>query len=97
MELIEQFAKALTEEMVPVIRESVAEEVKKAMQTPQKRYYTIRECCEKLQICESTFHNWARSGNIEKIYDNGIVKVDAKVIDEAVEAGEIGRYIHKRS
>lgn len=97
MELIEQFAKALAEEMDPIIRESVAEEVKKAMTPPKKRYYTIREVCEKLHICEATFHNWARSGGVEKIHENGVVKVDARVIDEAVEAGELGRYKHRRS
>lgn len=97
MELIEQFAKAIATEMDPIIRESVAEEVKKAMATPKKRYYSIREVCEKLHICEATFHNWARKGGIEKIYDNGEVKVDAKAIDEAVESGEIGRYKHRRS
>lgn len=97
MDLVDGIKALLTDVITPIVQDAVAQEVPKVLVKEKKRYYTIREVCAMLNICEATVHNWARNGGIEKIKDGKEVKLDANAIDAAIESGELGRYKHRRA
>lgn len=86
----------LRETIQPIIEEVVDRKIQEYQKKKNPTYLTIMETCQKLGICEATFHNWARKGLIEKIEKNGKIYVNGDVLDEKIEFGDIGRYVHKR-
>lgn len=96
MEIFEEFSRLLAEALSPTIKEIIVEEVPKLISPPAPKYYTVNEVCAKYNICQATFYNWAKRGDITRLYENGIVKVRADEIDTAMATGDLRKHMHKR-
>lgn len=93
---VEEFGEWLIEKLSPVIEEIIDRKMKEYLAEKKPHYMTISEVCQRLGICEATFHNMARKGMIDKIHKDGKVLVDARQIEKDIESGYLKRYGHGR-
>lgn len=94
MEIFQEFSRLLAEALSPTIKEIIIEEVPKLISPPEPKYYSVRQICMKCGICETTFYNWVKRGNIKTLKEGRFVKVRAEDVDEAIALGDLGRYKH---
>lgn len=93
---IEAWLKSLVREAV---EEIVEEKLHKYLGDPkpeQPRYYTVREVCAKMDICQATFYNILKRFQIPTYKKGTLRLVDARTLDDMIETGELRKYSHKR-
>ena len=90
----------LREYIGSIVKESVAEalkeEVPKYLKKPEKRYYTIRQVCDLMDIKRSTYFTRAQHGDFIIVKEGRSVKIDADDLDAKLESKRLCKHAKSR-
>lgn len=91
---------ALTSNITGIVKkcvsEVIVEDAPKLMGKDTKRYYSIDEACEKIEIRKSAFHDRANKDQFIIVKKGQSTLIDADDLDEKIRTGQVGKYVHSK-